>query len=457
MIFQKRTRLKKPSTSVILTKTGRSIPEERDFKKEFERLLRALSRALDAYENRLFFFKSRETIEQIGVLKKELNEIEAAFQSDEQKYDALSERLGQFIAALEGSNATSYLLYSFKNHGVYRYLYDNPSVEGLLDHDLQDIVNEGYRLVALSAMVLVIYAILGTMGLPSVLMGLVNGGFAGSMMYFNGILGGYTNQHYAAKRSLPSLILGYDAGQYSVMASNQSMPQVLAWTMIESSERAFVSSVIFFFAALTLTFFTSVNMWVLPTMIMITPLISKIIDSVVSRPPIDELEKLNLRLNDYQVKCMRGMKLTQTEQLDWHLNIKRKRYAHRAFIATLFLGLAGFICSNVFSSQLPFVFGTLLFNTVLPFTFVLPIAVGVIAGGVYLYRKKHEQENNRYKLAFECKQTVLLPFASENTNQSTLNVTSQRGTAPVFSKDRRAEVRQETVPLSDDSQVLFQL
>lgn len=406
MIFNAKDKVApiKHSTRIILDGTLGLVREETGNEEILACLVSKLTAALTLYNSRCLLFSNSASQTQIASLQSSLRYINTtATLSATEKYDCLCDELKNMIADIETNTPNSYLLYCFKEKGLYKTLYEVPCHQGVIDANLQALVNVGFERVLVSAGLLVLYGALGAMGMPIILMALLNGAFAGAYMYLNGVIDGIYTQRRAARESLPSLLLGYDNGHYSVMKSNHRLPQAIAWGMIESTERAYLAGVVFFLAAMTLTFFCSVNMWVFPLMTIMTPIVSKLVALCVRSPYQKEL---NLYTNAYQQKASVAMAMTHTEKNAWSMNLKRKRMAHRAFISSMFLGLSGLICSSLLSAHLPVVFGTLLLNTVLPFTCIVPVTLLIAAAGVYLYQKKNEQHNNRFKLSFEPKEAV---------------------------------------------------
>lgn len=408
MIFSSKDKLFpiKPSTQVILDGTFHATSNQTDENDTWQQFLLELDAAIKAYEAASFFHKRWDTSTDISELNTCIYSLrDADHFSAAEKKNSLSHYLHEFIASLESMAPRSYLLYQFEQHGIYKRLYEKPRTQGIIDTDLQELVNVGYERVALSIGFIALFSVLGAIGMPFMIGAILNGAFVGAYMYLSDLIGGLYTQRQAAKRSLPSLILGYERGHFSVMKSNDALTQAIAWGMINSTERAYLLSVLFFFTGMILSFFSPLNMWVLPIISLLTPLANQVASWFVEKSNNKDISQWT---NTYQQSGIKRMALTEDEISAWRMNIKRKRYTYRASVLTMFIGLAGFVCSNVFSAHLPVVFGTLLLNTVLPFTVIVPITALLLVSGVYLYQKKNEQTNNRFKLSFEPKETISL-------------------------------------------------
>lgn len=395
------TAINRLSTAMMFEQMQQSEQAEHTFDQKIRDLMSKKTVAFVAYRTRFVLRANQTRLEQMNRLDIMLrNELESA-NTMPVRYDNIKKHLYEFIAQIESDNDTSYLLVLLNRSGVYRSLYHNPRMFGTQDNVLQEMVNTGFYRAMAATIFVVVFAVIGSLGLPTLVIAFANAFFAASVTYLNGVFSALCDQFYASRSSLPNLILGHTRTRTSVMKNNTRWPQAIAWTMIESTDRSFSAGLIFMLTAFILSLFSPVYMWALPVMFLLTPCVSKIIDIFSVRNHENPDDHLMPLLNSYQKKGIQLMCLSNEEKNAWLANVVRQRYVKRAFVLSTTVGLTCFICANMFSGSFPVVFGTLLFNMVLPFTFILPTIALVVFCGVYLYRAKNTQVDNRFKLSFE--------------------------------------------------------
>lgn len=318
--------------------------------------------------------------------------------------------VNQFIVDLEASDNDGKTVDYLKKRGLYRILYRNSRVKGELlpSNDILNILlRGGFVGVAISALIIMLFAATTFFAVPLWLAAITTGLFVGASTYLSGLLYGVVNDIFATNANLPYFLLGHQPQQVSLLRTNDKAAQGIAWGVAATFGPVIIATAVFAIAATITAFFVPMATFLLPVMVVAMPLIA-IAAEFYARKKASEYAKqgecfdILLYTNAYQSNGLSHMCPTKEERAAWLATSDRNVFG---FTKVPFIGLGslvGLITLSAVSQYLPAVlFISPMIAVVIPAVLAAAACVSLIAAGIYMYVNRNKQVDDRYRLEFE--------------------------------------------------------
>lgn len=317
--------------------------------------------------------------------------------------------VNKFIIHLEVKDQNRATLNYLKKQGLYRILYRNPQIMGKelpKNNILHKLLRSGFVGVAISALIILLFATTTFFAAPFWLTAIATGLFVGASAYLSGILYGVVNDLFATHSNLPYFLLGHQPQQTSLLRTNNKVAQGVAWGVAATFFPVMIATVLFTVAATITAFFVPIATFLLPVMMIAMPLIAvgaTFYARKKARQYIAQGEKfMGIGSNNYQKKGLDYMCPTKPERAAWYANSDRNMFG---FTKVPFIGLAalvGLIVLSAISMFLPpLLFVSPIIAIAIPTAFAAVTCISLIAAGVYMYVNRNKQVDDRYRLEFE--------------------------------------------------------
>ena len=317
--------------------------------------------------------------------------------------------VNKFVIALEAKDQDGATVNYLKNHGFYRILYRNPQIMGEElppDDILHELLRNGFVGVAVSALIVLLFAATVFFAAPFWLTAIVTGLFVGASTYLSGILYGVVNDLFATHSNLPYFLLGHQPQQKSLLRTNDKVVQGIAWGVAATFDPVVIATIVFTVAATITAFFVPMATFLMPVMMIAMPLIAVGAEFYARKKTREYIEQgegfLWMGSNKYQSDGLEYMCPTKPECAAWYANSDRNMFGFTKVPLIGLAALAGLIVLSAVSKFLPpLLFASPIIAIAIPATFAAVACVTLIAAGVYMYVNRNKQVDDRYRLEFE--------------------------------------------------------
>ena len=317
--------------------------------------------------------------------------------------------VNKFVIALEAKDQDGATVNYLKNHGFYRILYRNPQIMGEElppDDILHELLRNGFVGVAVSALIVLLFAATVFFAAPFWLTAIVTGLFVGASTYLSGILYGVVNDLFATHSNLPYFLLGHQPQQKSLLRTNDKVVQGIAWGVAATFGPVVIATIVFTVAATITAFFVPMATFLMPVMMIAMPLIAVGAEFYARKKTREYIEQgegfLWMGSNKYQSDGLEYMCPTKPECAAWYANSDRNMFGFTKVPLIGLAALAGLIVLSAVSKFLPpLLFASPIIAIAIPATFAAVACVTLIAAGVYMYVNRNKQVDDRYRLEFE--------------------------------------------------------
>lgn len=335
-------------------------------------------------------------------------ELQLKFKEKENLKEAII-LVNQFIIELETKDKDSTTIDYLKKHGFYRIVYRNSQIKGRelpSDDILHQLLRNGFIGVALSALIITLFAATAFFTAPFWITAIVTGLFVGASVYLSGILYGVVNDLFATHSNLPYFLLGHQPQQTSLLRTNDKVAQGIAWGVAATFGPVLIATVLFTVAATITAFFVPLATFILPALMLAMPLIAVGAEFYARNKAREYIEQdkqfLYMGANGYQREGLDYMSPTQAERAAWYANSDRNVFGFGK-VPLIGLGaLAGLIVLSAVSMFLPpLLFVSPVIAVAIPAAFAATACIALLAGGAYMYINRNTQLDDRYRLEFD--------------------------------------------------------
>ncbi len=323
------------------------------------------------------------------------------------KLQAMISATKKFIEDLERAGQSQALLETCKENKLYRIIYHLPVHQGIDDQSgLMSSLKAGFVGVGISAALVLFFAATVFLAAPAWLTVIATGLFVAASTYLSALLYGVVNDLFATKSNMPYFMLGHQEQQRSLIRSNNPVVQGIAWGVAATFGPALLASIVFAIAVSITAAFVPIATFVVPVLFMSMPLIAWGTDRYAKRQAQvylqhPQLDSIRLGSNPYQMNALDTMSATKEEKAAWAANSDRNLFGFTK-VPLIGLGaLAGIITLSAVHVFLPAVVFSTILSIACPIAFAAFACIALLVAGIYLYKNKDRQIDDRFKLAFD--------------------------------------------------------